>query len=532
MNVNLLLSVSAWKLKGLKLKGLLTALCLSSGPFIVLVPVIEGDRNSAALGGSAIASQPLSTPSQANVQSIPRPIPQTNKTIASIEVRLIDESGMAYPITPQYAPIQNNILQTLTLQPGDRYDPFTAKSRLAKLEGTAEQITLTAEATADPEQIALVITAQQPNEFFYGFGRFPEPTALRGPLRPDVTDTVSDRAVGFSIGAYGGLANIGNSDQSLTVGLVGGVNALGVELDYTYQLDDSSGLAINFANRRGVETEFENGEIDVDTPTGDDPWVHRIGGGVEYFREFSPALSGAVGLSYQRITVRDGAFSDNTFAVDEVGNPLTVSDRGADDLLTINLVGDFDNRDNPTDPASGSRLLFGIDQSVPIGNASIFFNRISANYTYFLPLNLFGFAPGNRTLVLNAQSGTIIGDAPPYESFSLGGPNSVRGYGRGEVGTGRSFLQATAEYRFPIINFSARQQDISLGGTLFADFGSDLGSSSAVIGTPAESRDKPGSGFGTGVGLRAVSGFGTGRIELGINDQSDINVLFSVGDRF
>jgi outer membrane protein insertion porin family len=509
VNVNLLLTVSSKKLKELELKGLLvTTLCLLSGPFLVLAPA------------------------QANTQSISRPAPQTNKIIASIEVRLIDESGTAYPITAQHALFQSNLLQTLTFQPGDRYDPFLAKSRLAKLEGTAEQLTLTTAATADPQQVALVITAQQPNEFFYGFGRLPEPTALRGPLRPDVTDTVSDRAVGFSIGAYGGLANIGNSDHSLAVGLVGGVNALGVELDYTYQLDDSSGLAVNFANRRGVETEFENGEIDVDTPTGDDPWVHRIGGGAEYFREFSPALSGAVGLSYQRITVRDGAFSDDTFAVDEVGNPLTVSDRGADDLLTINLVGDLDYRDNPANPGSGSRLLFGMDQSIPVGNASTFFNRLSANYTYFLPLNLFGFAEGNRTLVLNAQGGTILGDAPPYEAFSLGGPDSVRGYGRGEVGTGRSFLQASAEYRFPIANFSARRQSVNLGGTLFADFGSDLGSGSAVIGTPAESRDKPGSGFGAGVGLRAVTGFGTGRTALGINDQGDINLLFSVGDRF
>lgn len=496
---------------------LIARLGVAAGPLVLALGMGE-------LGRSAIAQ---SIPSTALLETASA----TNRTIANIEVRLIDDLGIPYP-AESHTLFRDSLLQALTIQPGDSYNPRLAKASLAKLEGMVDQVSLEVKPASDPQQIALVITARQSNQLFYGFGRFPEPTALRGPLRPDITDTVSNRAVGFSISAYGGLANIGNRDQSLAVGLVGGVNALGVELDYTYQLSDRAGLALNFGNQRGVETEFENGETDIDTPTGDDPWVHRIGGGAEYFREFSPVLSGAVGLSYQRVTVREGAFSDDTFAVDEVGNPFTVGDRGADDLLTINLVGDLDYRDNPIDPASGSRLLFGIDQSIPVGNASIFFNRLSANYTYFLPLDLFGFAPGNRTLVLNAQGGTILGDALPYESFGLGGPDSIRGYGRGEVGTGRSFIQATAEYRFPIANFSARQQDINLGGTLFADVGSDLGSGSAVIGTPAESRDKPGSGFGTGVGLRAVTGFGTGRVELGVNDQSDISVLFSVGDRF
>ncbi|MBE9059518.1 BamA/TamA family outer membrane protein [cf. Phormidesmis sp. LEGE 11477] len=499
----------------------------------------DGIENGLLFGGRAIASQPT----DALPSALPTNRPQTGasqpdtssvgisptaeKTIADIQVRVLDEFGRLRLIANPHG-----FLQALNLQPGDPYDPHAVKVSLAKVEDFAEQITFTDEPTADPQQIALVITAQEPNKLFYGFGRFSEPTALRGPLRPDVTDTVSNRAVGFSISAFGGLANIGDSGQSLAVGVVGGINALGVELDYSYQLDDSSGLAINFANQRGVETEFDEGEIDIDTPSGGDPWVHRIGGGAEYFREFNSALSGAVGLSYQRVTVRDAAFSDDTFAFDEVGNSLTVSEGGADDLLTINLVGELDYRDNPINPASGSRLLIGVDQSIPVGNASIFFNRISASYTYFMPLNLFGFAQGDRTLVLNAQGGTIIGDAPPYEAFSLGGPNSVRGYERGEVGSGRSFVQATAEYRFPLANFNTFNREINLGGTLFTDFGSDLGSGDTVIGIPGEARDKPGSGFGGGIGLRAVTDFATGRVELGANDQGDINVLFSVGDRF
>ncbi|EDX85444.1 outer membrane protein, OMP85 family, putative [Synechococcus sp. PCC 7335] len=525
----------SWKLKKVS-RIVLSAVV---GPAFVFNLGIGG-KNQALFEGGAIASQPIDA-LQASISKTGDPhlsasqigtsqLPQS--TIADIQVRVIDELGAVHSIDAPY-----EFVQAFNLQPGDPYDPQAIKVSLAKVEDLAEQITLTTEPTADPHQVALVVTVREPNSFFWGFGRFSRPrilapSALIGPFRPDVTDTVSNRAVGFSVGAYAGLDNIGNSGQVLAAGVVGGVNAFGVEVDYGYRLDDSSGIVVNFANQRGVETEFDEGEIDIDTPSGDDPWVHRIGGGAAYFRRFNPALSASAGLAYQRVTVRDGAFSGDTFAFDEVGNPLTVSDSGADDLLTIKLVGALDYRDDPIDPASGSRLLVGIDQSIPVGNAGIFFNRISGSYTHFIPLNLFGFAQGNRTLVLNAQGGTIIGDAPPYETFSLGGPNSIRGYSRGEVSSGRSFVQATAEYRFPIANFSTFNRAINLGGTLFTDFGSDLGSGDTVIGVPAEARDKPGSGFGGGIGLRAVTDFATGRAELGVNDQGDINVLFSVGDRF
>jgi hypothetical protein len=57
----------------------------------------------------------------------------------------------------------------------------------------------------------------------------------------------------------------------------------------------------------------------------------------------------------------------------------------------------------------------------------------------------------------------LSGDIPPYEAFALGGTNSIRGYDEGDVGSGRSYAQFTAEYRFPLFSF--------LGGALFFDAG-------------------------------------------------------------
>jgi outer membrane protein insertion porin family len=391
-------------------------------------------------------------------------------------------------------------------------------------------------ASAAPEaalELSQADVGTDPNTFFFSFGlTLPPPTALQGSARPVTVPAISNQAVGISGGVRFGLANLGDNRQAISLGVEGGEKALGFDLDFRQFLADDSGFAVNIANRRGVEPEFEWGDPEVNLPDGSNPFVHRLGGGVEYFRPLSPDVDVAVGLSYQRISVRNSFFTGQLQPRDALGNPLTVSDTGQDDLLTLNLAGVWDRRDNPKRPTTGYRLLFGMDQAFPIGNSSIFFNRLSANYTHLVPLNLFGFAPGPRTLVFNLQGGTMIGDAPPYEAFSIGGSNSVRGYEQGALGTGRSFVQATAEYRFPAFSFNVFDEDIDVGGTLFVDYASDLGSASGVIGNPAGARNKPGSGIGYGIGIRALTPFGPFRLEFGLNGDGGSRVSFNVGDRF
>ena len=53
-----------------------------------------------------------------------------------------------------------------------------------------------------------------------------------------------------------------------------------------------------------------------------------------------------------------------------------------------------------------------------------------------------------------------------------------------------------------------------------------------MIGEPAEVRGKPGDGFGYGLGVRALTSFGAVRLEFGINDEGDSQVIFKIGDRF
>jgi outer membrane protein insertion porin family len=228
-----------------------------------------------------------------------------------------------------------------------------------------------------------------------------------------------------------------------------------------------------------------------------------------------------VGLNYSRTSIRDR--NGNITPVDALGNPLSFSGTGVDDLVSLSAGITRDQRNNPVNPTQGSILSFSTEQSVPVGSGNILMNQIRANYSQYTAVNLLG-TKDPQVLAFNVQGGTTIGDLPPYRAFNLGGMNSVRGYGTGEVGSGRSYVLASAEYRVPIFN--------PVGAVVFADFGSDLGSADTVPGEPGVVRGKPGTGFGYGAGLRVDSPVGVIRADYGFTDQGDSRLQFGLGQRF
>lgn len=128
---------------------------------------------------------------------------------------------------------------------------------------------------------------------------------------------------------------------------------------------------------------------------------------------------------------------------------------------------------------------------------------------------------GFARLVVTTKGGMIVGDLPPYEAFSIGGTNSVRGYGEGSVGTGRYYVVGSTELHFPLFS--------PLEGALFADYGSDIDSGPTVMGDPAGCRGKPGSGYGYGVGVRVDSPVGPLRLEYAWNDKRVGRFHFGIG---
>lgn len=358
------------------------------------------------------------------------------------------------------------------------------------------------------------------------------PTALQGVTRPRTVLKGSHYDSGFSL--TGNARLWVGENQSFLLDAIGGDNILGLDFSYIQSTKSPrEGFAINVFTQRSEFPAFQEGDRDVDLPNGDTPLLHRLGAGIEYFGPLGKNLNAALGINYQRVSVRDELFTSDVFRVDELGNRLTESGDGQDDLLTVNLAAVYDSSDDRLYPTQGTRLRFAADQAIPIGNADIDFTRFSGSISQFIPLNLFGFTAGPRTLALNFQAGTVFGDVPPYEAYNLGGSESVRGYGKGDVGSGSSFIQATAEYRFPIFSFTTKEKKFDVGGVLFVDYATDLDTDDEVTGNPAEARDKPGDGLGFGAGLRARTPIGLLRIEFALNDDGDSELHFVLGsDRF
>ncbi|MBC6432886.1 outer membrane protein assembly factor [Nostoc sp. HG1] len=315
--------------------------------------------------------------------------------------------------------------------------------------------------------------------------------------------------------------NVGGVNDTLGVNV--GVSSRDLQFNskfispYRITNPDRLGYTVNGFRSQELSETFDD---KIKLANGDKVREGQIGGGVSLQQPIDD-WNTSLGLNYTRTSIRDR--QGNITPADAQGNPLSASGTGVDDLTTVSFTATKDQRDNPLNPTKGSVLSLSTEQSVPIGQGNISLNRLKANYSQYLPVQLFN-TKQPQVFAMNLQAGTVLGNLPPYESFNLGGSNSVRGYDSGDVGSGRSYVLASAEYRFPVLPI--------VGGVLFADFASDLGSGDTVLGDPAGVRGKPGYGFGYGAGVRLNSPLGLIRADYGINDQGESKVHLGIGQRF
>ncbi|MBW4488684.1 MAG: BamA/TamA family outer membrane protein [Trichocoleus desertorum ATA4-8-CV12] len=415
------------------------------------------------------------------------------------------------------------------------------------IRGRTRDFIVTREFALKPGDVFNRTQAERDLQRVYGLGIFEDVRLSlnpgQDPRKVVVVANVAERSTGSAgaalgissaSGLFGSVSyqqqNLGGNNQKLNAEVQVGQRDLLFDLSFTdpWIAGDPyrTSYTLNVFNRRSLSLIFDGGEPEIELPNGDRPRIDRLGGGITFTRPLSRDVfadsewTASAGLQYQRVSVRDSDRDISPF--DELGNQLSFSDDGSDNLLTAQLGLVRDRRNNRLRPTSGSLLRLGTEQSIPIGG--IFFNRLRGSYSYYLPVDYTKFAPGPEALAFNVQAGTVVGDLPPYEAFALGGSNSVRGFDEGDVGSGRSFIQATAEYRFPVFSI--------LGGALFVDYATDLGTGSSVPGDPAGVRGKPGSGLGYGVGVRIQSPLGPIRIDYGFNDAGDSRLHFGIGERF
>ena len=441
--------------------------------------------------------------------------------IEDVQVRFLNKEGAL--VDEQKKPITGNtrpfiVTREAELKPGKIFNRNTAEKDLRRIYGLGifDDVRVSFASGSDPAKVILQFNV----------------------IERKTSSIIAGGGISSTNGLFGSISynqlNVGGNAQKLGAELQVGTRDLLYDLNFSDPWiatdPNRTSYNANVFQRRSLSLVFGGGKTPTFVPgTTDTPTIFRQGGGITFSRPLNgdpftdSAWRGSLGVQYQRVSIRDvngGAIVPK----DSGGSDLSFSKTGQDDLLMVQLGVTQDLRNSFTDPTQGTLLKLGLDQSVPVGIGNIFMTRARASFTNYTPVKLINFTPGSQALVFNVQGGTILGDLPPYEAFSLGGTSSVRGFEDGDVGAGRSYVQATAEYRFPLISI--------VGGSLFADYGSDLGTGNSVPGNPGGVRGKPGNGFGYGAGVRINSPIGPIRIDYALNNRAETRIQFGIGERF
>ncbi len=453
----------------------------------------------------------------------------TEGKIADITVRFLDKEGN--PTNDKGQPVKGRtrpyiILREMSLKPGDVFRKEEAEASLQRVFnlGLFSDVKLSLDpAPADPADVVMVVNVAETSvgSVSAGIG-YAGNTGVFGSVNlQDKNFAGRNQQLGIqaTIGTQTTLGEINFSDPWIR--------------NDPYRTSFNSSLYV----ARDVNPVYYNynTDISIGVPVLGEPGntqnliYRRYGGFIQWVRPlsknvFKPApwtLTFAITAAQVEPT---GASDGRTYARSspQPGNPdgicLTYTCTSSDFLVGVRL-GLINNRlnDNQT-PTKGHSFNISTEQYLPFGKngRTINWNRVRASYSRYFPVKWLKFTKGCRqkdpsakdcpqTLAFNIQGGTNFGTLPPYEAFCLGGINSVRGSAECALGSGRSYLISTLEYRFPVIAL--------FSGTLFVDYGTTLGSQSGVLGKPGELLDKPGSGFGVGAGVIVNTPVGPLRLE-------------------
>ncbi|MEB3202138.1 MAG: BamA/TamA family outer membrane protein [Synechococcus sp.] len=318
----------------------------------------------------------------------------------------------------------------------------------------------------------------------------------------------------------------------------------------SYQLRDFNGADFDTVTDRRVNN---NGTETIRT-NFNAVAIQRIGANVQLVRPlnggnpYKKAPWNLV-LSFGGQEVKPMDFSGTGYSFGVVGarrSPVTLPSRqviclafncaSENQLVSFRVGATYSTLNDPRNPTKGNFLSLGTEQFISIGEDSPTFNRIRGSFTHYIPVKWLKIFKGCRpkpgeaedckqALAFQVSAGTLVGEIPPYEAFCLGGGNSVRGYFDCDLGVGKSFGEATIEYRFPIFSI--------ISGEVFFDAGTTFGTQGDVPGNPGGLLGKKGDGYSPGVGLIVTTPVGPLRLEVATQDfSSDWRFNLGVGWKF
>ncbi|GMI97309.1 hypothetical protein like AT3G44160 [Hibiscus trionum] len=235
--------------------------------------------------------------------------------------------------------------------------------------------------------------------------------------------------------------------------------------------------------------------------------LSRLSVGLDLNEPASSKWSSTTSIKFENVRLLSDDGRSITRDLD--GFPVTCSGNAHDSMVVLKQESQYAKA---TDH-SFSRFTMQIEQGIPVLSKWLIFNRFK-----FVASK--GIKLGPAFLLTSLTGGSIVGDMAPYQAFAIGGLGSVRGYGEGAVGSGRSCLVANTEVTIPLSKM--------LEGSVFLDCGTDLGSGRLVPGNPALRQGKPGSGVGLGYGLRFKSPLGHFQVDYAINAFQQKTLYFGV----
>lgn len=185
--------------------------------------------------------------------------------------------------------------------------------------------------------------------------------------------------------------------------------------------------------------------------------------------------------------------------------------------LTLGLSNDL--RDSRLNPREGSFTSFSGELAGSFLGGASDFSKLQAEYRRYLPIG------ANHVLAFRFMGGTSFGDLPLFESYSVGGANTLRGYEEDRY-RGENMVLGSVEYRHKL------NDSLSLVG--FMDAGSAYGGRFATVvpgfNVPADDQSLS-PHVGVGVGMRVITPLGPIRLDFGWGEEGN-QPHFSFGQTF
>ena len=481
------------------------------------------------------------------------------------------------------------ITREVSIQPGDPFNRNQLERDIKRLYGTQLFSDVKVTLRPVPEEpgdvvIVLGIVEQSTGQLSGGLG-YSQSQGVFGQVQVQETNLLGrawNLGLNITYGQYGGLANLNFSDPwiygdqhrtSFRTSVF-----LSQQVPQVFQSEDNGNIrtAKDFADNdsnKAYETGRRYGFTDGDKAPGsvnkadneypnrswfdyegDTVVLRKTGGSFSFARPLNGGdpykdskWNVLAGMSFAEVRPinfagdsRPYGVSTNKFRNGKVRNDdvICVSYNCADSntLVGMRFATTYNNFNNPRNPTSGNFFTAGTEQFIGINNDSPTFNRLRVSYTQFFPVNWLKIHKGCRpkpgeeadcpqAIGVQVKGGAIMGEAPPYEAFCMGGSNSIRGWYDCDLAVSKAFSELTIEYRFPLFSI--------LSGEVFMDAGTDFGTQKDVPGKPGLLLEKDGSGVSLGTGVIVTTPVGPIRLEVASKDfASDWRFNLGVGWKF